>query len=499
MKRSWVLVATVLASLEASMDASAQVASVVDVRRVGSNVEDITIVDNGRMANDVVLLDGDELRVVRDPSSTDPAELLCDLTDAGVVTDFTPRGIAWVAKTREFVVHDLHVPFHPTNQLVFFDDRCQNVRRVEVTYPNDLVIGNTEGMDFIPASSPRFKNHVAVLVDNESFVARIAIIDLDGDVVDVITPDGPIGSTYGLGLSYVAGGAFYVTALGTDETWRVDFDGVSTFVGGEPFASVTEGLDQAHDRRFVAVDYRARLRRTDRTFAVIAGSDRSYVYGPNMPRESAVTHVDGHFIFIGGLFNPQLNAMPDDYSHNIFHTALDPDVSQVAAPIGGTSSVLVSYREGRVIQPFDTLTSTFDDDADVSASFPDTTVGAPAFIDATGEVLLPERGPLARPGMLQVVDLDGTPLGELDLGTTLGITDLTSVAWRATGDPDGELVVYADGVIWITDIYGGYVAQYALPPDVVLAQISAINDGIYAGELAAMERLDTNRLYRLGL
>jgi hypothetical protein len=59
MKRSWVLVATVLASTEAPMEASAQVASVVDVRRVGSNVEDITIVDNGRLANDVVLLDGD--------------------------------------------------------------------------------------------------------------------------------------------------------------------------------------------------------------------------------------------------------------------------------------------------------------------------------------------------------------------------------------------------------------------------------------------------------
>ncbi|HUQ06482.1 MAG TPA: hypothetical protein VM261_28460 [Kofleriaceae bacterium] len=486
--------ATVLVSTAATERASAQVASVADVRRVGSNVEDITSVDKGALNKKVVLLDGDELRVV-DPASNAPATFLCDLTDAGVITDWTPRGIAWVTKTRELVVHDFFPPFHPVAELVFFDDRCEHVRRVPVTYP--FPITNTEGMDYIPASSRHFRNHVASIVEDENFQARIVIFDLDGEIADIITPDAPVGTQYGLGLAYSDDG-FLVTLLGVDETWRVEFDGSVSLVGPQPWPGVTEGLDES-SKGFVGVEYRARLRRTDDDLVVIAGGDRSYVYGPNMPRENAVTHVDGLFVFTGGLFDPQLNAMPDDYSHNIFLTAMDPDVSQVAAPIGGTTTVLVSYRESRTIQPFDTWTSTFDDPVDVAACFPDATVGAPAFIDSTGEVLLPERGPLGRPGVLQVVDLDGTSLGEIDLATTLGITDLTSVSWRATGDPDGELVVYADGIIWITDIYGGYVAQYLLPAGVTLNQISAINDGIYAGELAGMERLDTNRLYRLAL
>ena len=497
MIRSWVCVGTLLGLF---VHASAQTATVIERRRVGSNVEDVTLVDKGPLSKYLVMLDGDELRRVKLTGQPKPPELLCDLSAMGVVTDWTPRGIAWVSKTKEFVVHDLWTPFHPVTELIFFDDKCQHVRRVPAIYPPGLLIGNTEGMDYVPKSSPQWREHIAMIVDDENFRPVIAIFDLDGVIVHTIRPDEPVASTYGLGLSYVEPGGFRVTLLGANESWIVNFDGT---VGAgplpDPHAIGSEGLDQDDDGTLLAMNYRAQLVRTSTSLEVLPGSERSLVYGPNIPRALGVAHQDGRFVFRAGIYGNQLNATEDSFAHNLFLTTLTSGAAPVPATIGGTRTVLVSFPQDRSFQLYDDLTQTLEAPVDVSAAFPDALSGPPAFADSTSEVFLLERGELGRPAVAQVVGLDGVSLRELDLGATLGVAAVDSISWRPSSAPLGELVVLADGRIWISDLDGGLIASFDLPSSVALTNVAAVNDGIYAGLVAGMEALDTNRLYLLDL
>src|SRR5687768_6708924 len=89
-----------------------------DSRRIGNNVEGMTLPDRGKLKGDIVLLDGDEVRVI--PRDGRP-RVLFNIVERGLVADWTPRGIAWVGSEQRFVFHDLFTPFHAANDLVFFD------------------------------------------------------------------------------------------------------------------------------------------------------------------------------------------------------------------------------------------------------------------------------------------------------------------------------------------------------------------------------------------
>ncbi len=480
------------------VDASAQTATVIDAHRVGSNVEDIALVDKGRLNKHVAMLDGDQLRAVRLQGAAKPAELVCDLSAADVVTDWTPRGIAWVASSREFVVHDLWAPSHPTTELVFFDDRCQHVRRVEAVYPPGLQIGNTEGMDYIPHDSPVWPDHIAMIVDDETFRPLIVIFDLDGVVVDTIVPDEPVRSTYGLGLAYVEPGAFMVTLLEVAEAWTVDFDGSVSGPVPRPMLGETEGLDQERDGRFVAMDYQALLVRTDPALVPLAGSARDLSIPPNLPRPRAIDHQDGRFVFLGGLFSPELWATDDAFATGTHLVDLG-GAPHGFATIPGTRTLAVTFPQARVVRLYDDLTATLGDPIDLSAAFPDAHAGAPAFVESTGQLMILERGPLGRLAVVQIVGFDGLPQGEVDFGATLGVAAVDSVSWRPSTEPLGELIVYGDGRIWVTDLAGTQIASYDLPTGLALQQIASINDGPDTGQLVGMQALDANRVYRLAI
>ena len=289
--------------------AGAQSLTVLDARRVGNNVEGMTLPDRGRLKGDIVLLDGDEVRATDKRGRT---RTLFNIRERGLVTDWTPRGIAWVGSERRFVFHDLFTPFHATNELVFFDENGLLDRRVEVVYPEGAIITNIEGMTYIPASSGVFPDHLVTTLIDENFHPSFIVIDRDGAVVDRIFPDEPVASTYAVGIGYAGHpDRLVVSLLGSDDLYEVGFDGS---VNG-PFAPpirMIEAVAEDHGH-FVVAAYSGEIARTRRDFSP-TGPRIDASTAPGVHRATSVAHDGGELVFLQPLATSEISVVPDDLS-----------------------------------------------------------------------------------------------------------------------------------------------------------------------------------------
>src|SRR4051812_30358254 len=154
------LLAATALSLSAP-EASAQ--TVLSRARLGNNVEDVTYVTKGALANHVVTLDGYEVYGL--PASGNgnaPFKKLFDLRSLPI--NIGPRGLAYVESEGLFVLQE---PSQP-DKLFFVDHKGKLQSTRTIQYLGGFVPVQLEGLAYVPADSPSFADRILMVAWDEN-------------------------------------------------------------------------------------------------------------------------------------------------------------------------------------------------------------------------------------------------------------------------------------------------------------------------------------------
>lgn len=469
-----------------SMIASATPLAVADNRRLGTNIEDTAFVDRGKYAGKLLVLDGDELRVMN-PHKHEPPTVACNLHDAGIITH-TPRGLAFVAETNELVVHDQNVI---PNQLIFFRQNCTRSRSVTIQY-GDPAANYVEGLDYIPRTSAFHPGSLALAVNGgpDGALMYIAIIALDGTVIDRVVPTDNLATVFDsfTGMAYVHGGGpdRFVVSL-SSEVWTIAVDGSASGPFVLPVPSEAEGIEQDGGGDLIFTSYSGAYIETSKKLVARPATARDIGHGPFTGRIRSIDHAHGAFLFSIGA---SLSSLTDDYgTATLLGNQPYGGRSDIAA-LGASQLIAVTRRATSSLYLFDEVGSAFDGGHPLDLT---SQPGAITYADSIDTFFVTDvsGGTLVHRFTSSYVDL-----GDLDLSGLTGVTNIASVSWHATATGDGELFVLADGQVIRTTLAGVELDRRTVPANITLQRVTAINDGRYANQLFALDTLDTNRVFR---
>ena len=300
----------------AATSSSAQ--TVVQTLKIGDNVEGATFVASGKWAGKVLVMDGnDVIAVSLSPSAARRGQgdvlhadhgnhyglgLLKHERGPASAKAFdvlqlplehrTPRGIAYVPTTREFVFSSKQ-----DTPRLFVTDELGNLKRTLVPpVPEPETWSNFEGLVWIPADAPAHGGTIAALGQHTTdFLSHVYFVRLDGTIEGEIipTPGTPL-ENYLCGLGYRAG-TLYASAC-DDQIWAMDLDG--NVVGDGP------ALVAAEQTEVIAFDGDGGVHTAGYEAAILRSYDPGLVRRPTLDVDFSV----GFGVSVGTLgFKPDTN------------------------------------------------------------------------------------------------------------------------------------------------------------------------------------------------
>jgi len=500
--------------------------TVLNRARLGNNIEDITFVKKGPLANNIVMLDGYEVFALPvekekhgggggdgdddndgnnhgndhgdDECHNQSARKLFDLR--GLPIQVAPRGFAYVESENLFVMDD---PLQIT-KLLFVDrnGHLQSTRTIQ--YLNGFVPIHIEGLTYIPANSPIFPDRLVMVAWDDDPACdgqgmRLEVMTRQGQVVSEIFPDAPLRCNTITGVSLLAPNRLLVTTFPDNNIWTLDSAGhiiTRTTAFG---AAAIDGIVQLSDGRVVTADYATgRLYYFSAGLTRRPGDDRSHTLGLSLSIPVGVawdSDTNEHLVLtstaiptpVVAAVSPTLGSgrtiakptiPPDGFVNGLSYL---PDehliaVSQTNSP----RAVLLFNAAGSLV------------DQVVTPMPPNGALRSVEYIPTTQQFAVRFGGP----PLLSIISRTGAVVRTIDLAPT-GITAVRGVAYFNPAHPSGGefLIIDANPATHraiITDFNGNLLSEFNYRDKLGVLQafdVAFISTGPQAG---AFSLVDTN-------
>jgi hypothetical protein len=134
-----------------------------------------------------------------------------------------PRGIAYIESEGLYAFND---PTQPSTLLLADGDGRPHGTRA-INYLGGFTPQHVEGIAYIPQTSPVFPDHLVMvaLTLRPTQESRLEVIRRDGQVVQEIRPQEPVGSSFVTGVCFKAPGQLLVSTDEDDAIYVLDFNG----------------------------------------------------------------------------------------------------------------------------------------------------------------------------------------------------------------------------------------------------------------------------------
>ncbi len=308
--------------------ASAQEVQVIERVRLGHHLEDMTFVEKGPLAGHIVIVDGYEVFAFPAEGKGNSAfKKLFDLRGFPIYA--VPRGIAYCESEKLFFFNEITQP----RRLFVVDaqGRSRGTRTIE--YLNGYLPEHLEGLAYIPASSPMYPDHFAMVAIDSAAVGttRIVILRRDGQVVAEIFPADPLHRGALGAITYQTSGRLLVSYwagwgwVGNKEIYAIDFAG-NILQGPIPTPGLQgfEGLVELRSGLLAGADGRSgKLHFLDANYNYLPDGDRELPFGLGVFQPRGMGWQDNAQNYL-------LNAWPENGS-SIFSIPFTLDsISQIA-------------------------------------------------------------------------------------------------------------------------------------------------------------------------
>jgi hypothetical protein len=512
-----IFVAAAFLQADSPARADAPTVRVVQRELLGRYIEDIDYVPDGPFAHHIVMLNGQEVHGFPAASPNAPVRRLFDLREQ---RPGNPTGLAYVPPERVFAFVDGQRP----TQLSFVD-HGRPLAPVPIRYAEGFVPEYLEGLDYLPATSPRFPQHfVTISFDNRPegfFDCHVQVIRRDGEVARALPVPWEICLSLPYGIAFAAPDRLLLsTEYGWDiydeETgdvlehvpagiWTFDFDGqvVGRPASTEPFYA--EGIVQLPDGRVVTGEL-AHLRFRDSALERRPQDDRDAGTSVGVARPLSIAwDPEGLRHLVRGWTE---GIPPYAFEDHVFGVPLGLDERTTVVdldaddPFSWTDSVATYLPHEQLIavaQGFPGFFAPpaiglFDRDGarveTVTASGLgiDGGVRHVTFASATGEFAVVEA---TQPRVLKFLTRTGALARELDFAA-LGIDHISGLAYFNPFHPSGGqfLVFDGEGGAFVTDFEGNVLRAFDYRRELGLTRVggaSAITNGPLAGAFTAFE------------
>jgi len=481
-------------------EANGPTVRVLDRARIGGYSEDITFVTKGALSNQLIVLDGyDVFGIPGQAHGNPPMKKLFDLKGLGI--EIAPRGIAYIESERLFVANN---DFPEPTTLFLFDHKGHPQGTRTIQYLNGYLPVHLEGMEYIPATSSVFPDHLLMATwDDNGGPSRIEVIRRDGQVVAEIFPNWPPDSgTENIGdIMFLPPNRLLVTFY--DSTiWTIDFAG-NVLAGPQTVAGANggEGIAQMGDGRIAYVSYPQDLFFFDGDLNRLPSEDRHDVIGLNLNRPTAIAwdsdtnkHLIAHQVppFFGAFstkvsaVTPSLDSASEviDLADDGFLQSRDmsylPDEHLIAiAHLNSPRAILLYDNSGSFVEQVNLGVTPF-----VSPN-------AVTYIPATMQFAVRVAGELNK---LRIFSRTGALVRTIDL-SLIGVDAILGVAFFNPSHPSGGQFLVIDSFLTndravITDFNGNLLGEFnyrsklgVLTP----TDVSAITTGPQAGAFSIVD------------
>lgn len=496
--------------------------TVLNRARLGNNVEDITFVKKGPLANQIVMLDGYEVFSLPieeaghggggdddndgnghgndhgdDDCHNQTITKLFDLR--GLPFQVAPRGIAYVEPENLFVMND---PLQATK--LFFVDRNGRLQATRtVQYLNGFEPLHTEGLAYLPANSPIFPDRLVMVAwdddpDCGGQGSRLEVMTRQGQVVSEIFPDVPLRCNTIVGVSALAPNRLLVTSWPDNNIWTLDSTGHIATQTTAFGAAAIDGIVQLSDGRVVTADYATgRLYYFSAGLNRRAGDDRSHTIGLSLSGPTGVawnSDTNEHLVTTNSQI-PTHGVVAVSQTLGSGRTVVTLATSPFATAerlsyLPDEHLIAISSNSPRAVQLFNAAGSLVDQV--VTPTPPNGALRPVEYIPTTQQFAVRFGGALS----LSIISRTGAVVRTINLAPT-GITAVGGVAYFNPAHPSGGEFLIIDGNqtahrIIITDFNGNLLSEFNYRDKLGVLQafdVAFISTGPQAG---AFSLVDTN-------
>jgi hypothetical protein len=483
--------------------------TVLNRARLGNGIEDITYVNSGPLAGNLVWIDGLEIKAapLKSKNSTKNT-VLFSVTGLPFKT-LPPRGITYLPEGN-FALVDLS----QSDRFFVVDTQGHLIETPTITYPEGSSGGGTfENLDYIHAGAPIYPDRLLIMNNVKKVGPRIEVVTRSGKVEAEIVLGEPADlNTYLGGLAFLAPDRLLVSRQTAAASVIYEFDITGSLRSNVvvPDGADVEGMVQLPDGRVFAADFGSgRFLAYDAALSRLSADDRNYIigFGFNQIRNLAWDSDAGQFLIgnsgsvaakqgIWGVV-PSLDSaklivsdparpallclgmsyMPDEHLIAVAGEGWPPHGIALYKGLGKNRGALAEI-------------------IDLSSIL--TRLGGVEYIPTTQQFVLSSRLPSPAPGQpapgqYQFVNRNGTLVRFIDFAA-LGIKSGGSPAYFDPSDPSGgKLLFGATTIIGIAtavvmDFNGNILSTF--DPVATLgngwAEVTAISTGKYAGAFAAL-------------
>jgi hypothetical protein len=495
-----VLVGLILSIWMAQTTAAQQTVTVTVLNRarLGNAIEDITYVNSGPLAGNLVWIDGLEIKAASLKSKNSKnSTVLFNVTGLPFKT-LPPRGITYLSPEGYFALVDLS----QSDRFFVVDTQGQLIETRTITYPVGSSGGVFENLDYIPVDAPIYPDHLLIM-NNVTGSPRIEVVTRSGQVeAEIVLGLPAIPGDHLTGLAFLAPDRLLVSRQTAVTSVIYEFDITGSWRSNVvvPEGADVEGMVQLPDGRVFAADFGSgRFLAYDAALSRLPADDRDYIigFGFNQIR-SLAWDSDAEKFLIGnsgsvaakqGIWSvvPSLNSAklivsdPDRPALLNLGISYMLDEHRIAVAGGGAwpPHAIAIYEglgknRGELVEIID-LSSIL------------TRLVGVEYIPTIQQFVLSSRFPKPLPGKYQFVNRNGTLVRSIDI---VG----GSPAYFDPSDPSGgKLLFGATTIIGIAtavvmDFNGNILSTF--DPVATLgngwAEVTAISTGKYAGAFAAL-------------
>jgi hypothetical protein len=454
------------------MTTAARAQTVLSRARLGNNVEDITFVTKGPLANHVVTVDGYEVfGLPGRGAGNSRARKLFDLRGLDIQT--APRGMTFVESEKLFAFQV------PAEGSLFFLDHQGQLKAVRpIQFLGGFEPNHIEGLAYLPHDSPAFPDHILAVAWDENLDcddgqgSRIEVMTRQGEVVAEIFPEDPLRCEEVVGVAFVEPNRLVATSFPSNTIWTLDLGG--QLLAPPLSVSGTETLDgvvQLDDGRVVAGDYESgRLLYFDPQLNRLPGDDRANTVGVGLSGLTGVawdSDANRHLVMESlQLTSRVVAAVPPtlDSAATLVDLAATPfSLHDRLSYMPDEDRVVISHRNSpRAILLFDGVSGAFAELINLPPPPPGNIRGV--------EYLPPTQQFAARlgqnPQLVRILSRTGTIVGLIDFSAA-GLTAVGGIAYFDPSHPSGGqfLVFEADIAASghravITDFAGNLLGEF---------------------------------------
>lgn len=479
--------------------AAADAQTVVGRARLGNSTEDITFINKGLYKDTIAVMDGTEIIIIpagkvkpKDAATVAPFKL--PLNQLNV----SPRGLAYVESESLFVYND---PAQ-RGKLFFCDEAGAAAAPRTIQYQGGFFPGHVEGLDYIPANSPVYPDHLVMsaieFLETGESVTHLEIIRRDGVVVAEVIPAGqPVDGSYVTGVAFQSPNRLVVAY--TDHTMRViDFNGN---VLASPVMPTNigefEGLDETGDGSIAAAGHdEGALVLYDKNFNRTPANDRDYRLGFGLSQLQGLAWNTATNQYVVGRLSPSTL-----YNVAVNFSAVTPFVNTSAAGFDNTRKMtyLPAEQKTAVVSALPRALLLYDNGGnlvetiDLSPAAVGTGLGAPngvTYIPSTNQFAVRFNAPAEQHRIRIIPRTGGAPVRTIDLG--IGASTVIGMAYFNPSHPSGGqfLLNVSPGRLLVTDFNGNFISEFnaRVKLDVMNpGDLSSITTGPQAGAFAILD------------